>query len=65
VRTEEMERVRIWSEARVPADAAVGWSPVAAGVALARAAEERGGGVGTGALWLGRRDLGPEMRRDD
>jgi len=56
-----MERVRIWSEARVPADAAVGRSPVAAGVALARAAEERGGGVGTGALWLGRRDL----RRDD
>jgi len=64
VRTEEMERVRIWSEARVPADAAVGRSPVAAGVALARAVEERGG-VGTGALWLGRRDLGPEMRRDD
>ena len=52
MRTEEMERVRIWSEARVPADAVVGRSPVAAGVALAlaRAAEERGGGVGTGAL---------------
>lgn len=60
MRTEEMKRVRRWSEARVPADAAVGRNPVAAGVALARAAERRGGGVGTGAL-VG--SLRPETRR--